>query len=61
MSAMKAQISQLTNMLQKSLELQIDIQRSIKQEVAAAMNQHTAQQANTGLYLWANHWMVHLY
>jgi len=44
MSTMRSQISQLTNMLKKSLELQVDIQRSIKQEVAAAMSQHNSQQ-----------------
>lgn len=39
-NAMKSQIAQLTSMLRMSLDLQTDIQRSIKQEVAAAMNQN---------------------
>jgi len=46
MKAMKAQIASLTNMLKASLELQMDIQRSIRQEVAAAINQSAAHQGN---------------
>ena len=37
--ALKAQVSELTNMMKLSFDLQLDIQRSIRQEVAAAINQ----------------------
>lgn len=48
MSAMKAQIAQLSNMLKMSLDIQMDIQRSIRQEVAAAVNQANAASTTTG-------------
>lgn len=45
LSGMKAQIAQLSEMLKMSLDLQMDIQRSIRQEVAAAVTQATAANA----------------
>ena len=37
MKALKAQVKELKNMMKMSFDLQMDIQRSIRQEVAAAM------------------------
>ncbi|KAK2151649.1 hypothetical protein LSH36_356g06010 [Paralvinella palmiformis] len=38
MAAIKAQLSEMRNMLQMSFDVQLDIQRAIRQEVAAAIN-----------------------
>ncbi|XP_059176258.1 uncharacterized protein LOC131955950 [Physella acuta] len=40
--SLKTQINEMKNMLKLTFDLQMDIQRSIRQEVAAAMNQTTA-------------------
>ncbi|XP_064631292.1 uncharacterized protein LOC135489726 [Lineus longissimus] len=47
MHALKAQLEELKNMMTLSFNVQCDIQRSIRQEVAAAMNQAQQEQAAT--------------
>lgn len=37
MNALKAQIAELKNMMRMSFDVQLDIQRAIRQEVAAAV------------------------
>ena len=45
---LKSQMAEMKNMLKLSFDLQMDIQRAIRQEVAAAMSQWSAQQPVVG-------------
>ncbi len=46
MSSLKSQIQELKNMMRMSFDLQLDIQRAIRQEVAAAVSQATSGKCN---------------
>ena len=41
MNALKAQLKEMRQMMKLQFDLTLDIQRSVRQEVAAAMNQNT--------------------
>ena len=45
---MKSQLDELKQMMKTSFELQLDIQRSIRQEVAAALTAFLASQVQSG-------------
>lgn len=47
--SLKAQLMEMKNMMKLSFDLQMDIQRSIRQEVAAAMNDVKRADGNTAL------------
>lgn len=42
--SLKTELQELKNMMRLSFDLQLDIQRSIKQEVSAALGQRTGMQ-----------------
>lgn len=43
MTSLKAQVEEMKNMLKVSFDLQLDIQRAIRQEVAAAMSEKSGE------------------
>lgn len=43
MTSLKAQVEEMKNMLKVSFDLQLDIQRAIRQEVAAAMSEKSGK------------------
>lgn len=43
MASLKAQVEEMKNMLKVSFDLQLDIQRAIRQEVAAAMSEKSGE------------------
>lgn len=43
MASLKAQVEEIKSMLKVSFDLQLDIQRAIRQEVAAAMSEKSGE------------------
>lgn len=43
MASLKAQVEEMKSMLKVSFDLQLDIQRAIRQEVAAAMSEKSGE------------------